>query len=150
MRTFGGTEEGAVLVLHGFRIVTGSFARTDLAVRSSSFPFHVDALADTLLVLTGTVAITNIVVDATIKYWHGIYTSTKAKEVVGWKNLDCFASLAFNEISVEVVVRFLVPARAHITVLFAPFPCFVEPLAFFARVPGFTREGTACLQPAPG
>jgi hypothetical protein len=102
-----------------------------------------------------------------------------AKEVVGWKNLNSVTCAAiatgfvtlerftrtsiilvatetrstriWNEISVKVVVRFLVPARAHITVLLAPFPLLEEWLAFFARIFNIvlplelTREGAALL-----
>jgi hypothetical protein len=113
----------------------------------------------------GTVSITNIVLDATIKSWLDIFTYRSAKEVVGWKNLDLLASVAFtrtlvifyaaelrstcvfNEISIKVKVRFLVPARAHVTILFAPFPLFEQWLPFFACIPKvvppleLTREG---------
>jgi hypothetical protein len=96
--------------------------------------------------------------------------------VVGWKNLNPLTCAAvatvfareaatrtlilfvtterrstriFNEISVKVVVRFLVPARANVTVILAPFPTFEEWAAFFACTStvvlplDLSREGAA-------
>jgi hypothetical protein len=62
---------------------------------------------------------------------------------------ECRSTRIFNEISIKVVVRFLVPARANVTVILAPFPTFEEWAAFFARTStvvlslDLRREGAA-------